>query len=67
MKNYIIYDWLVVAAALNRLSDELYPKYSERYPDGNFLKDVYNNNLPFAMRNLFATLIKIGISLICRF
>ena len=51
--DYKIYDWIVVANAFNRQIKIYKPRYFERYPDGNYLKEIYNNNLPSAMERLF--------------
>ena len=53
-RDYIVYDWSIVAAALNKLAKQDQPRYFEKRPEGNFLKDIYQNNLPHTMQNLFA-------------
>jgi hypothetical protein len=51
--NYIIFEWKVVADAFEILNKKVNPNYYTKYPDGIFLKDVYNNDLPYAMEKLF--------------
>lgn len=49
-------NWTQAAEAFERINRKIQPRYYERYPEGNFLKDVHNNGLPRAMETMFSML-----------
>lgn len=51
--NYKVHEWQDVAAAFERLIRIHNPNMFQREPNLNYLKDIYNNNLPSAMQHLF--------------